>query len=298
MGFTVDQQKTLDELTNILKTRLGQTNIHKVSVVQSVSSTNTQLMEEAYLDRPKPGSLLWALQQTSGRGRRGRVWQSDPENALTFSISFEAIVREHSKISSLSPAVGLRLAKALSPMSQGIQVKWPNDLWRNGRKIAGILLEATHRGKTQRVVIGIGINLFWPSAQEQSSVGLPHDSSSTPGQVPGGMFDHVPTSEMKINILTACAKALDLLHQEAQDTTQTNSNWFSDWSTYDALANQNVSLFQDSLLIASGVNAGVDVDGAFLLKSTSSLAAPSAEGHTREVLQRFEIGEVSLRGAK
>jgi BirA family transcriptional regulator, biotin operon repressor / biotin---[acetyl-CoA-carboxylase] ligase len=297
MISTVDQQETLDELTRILKTRLVQTNVHDVAVVQSVSSTNTELMEQAYLDQPKPGSLLWALQQTAGRGRRGRVWQSDPENALTFSLGFEAEVREHSKISSLSPAVGLRLAKALSQMSPGIQVKWPNDLWRNGRKIAGILLEATHRGSTQRVVIGIGINLFWPSAQEQSSVGLPHASSSTPGQTPGGMFDHSPTSDMKIDILTACAKALDLLYQEMQDTTRANSNWFSDWTTYDALANQNVNLFQDSLLIASGFNAGVDVDGAFLLKSDFSQAAPSDEGHAHGAIQRFEIGEVSLRRA-
>jgi BirA family transcriptional regulator, biotin operon repressor / biotin---[acetyl-CoA-carboxylase] ligase len=307
----------LQNLVTQLKSLLAESSITDIEVLDSIDSTNSALMQRRFFDRPRPDALLWALRQTSGRGRRGRVWQSHSEHALTFSLSFESEIRQDSKLASLSPAAGLHLAIALSQMIPGVQVKWPNDLWRARRKIAGILLEATQRGKVQRVVIGIGINLYWPSTQMLHALSLSEDSAQTSPavtssslaphsvtpQTPGGLFEHAVSIEKKLAVLACCAKAMAALHQDAQSKSVQSSGWFNKWSSHDALEGQRVDLFQDQTLIASGINAGVDHDGAFLLRalSMSSEHAKPCEPTDKQPIgndvQRFEIGEVSLRGA-
>ncbi len=286
------------DLAKQLRMRLGLTRISEIEILEDTASTNAELMQRPFSNQPKPSVLLWALTQTSGRGRRGRVWHSHPEHALTFSMSFESEVRAHSRLASLSPATGLKLATELSRISPGIQVKWPNDLWRDGKKIAGVLLEATQRGRIQRVVIGIGINLFWPNQEALEATVLAVDSATFKPQQPGGMFEQAATLEMKLDVLSACAKAVAELHRQAQDATHLGAAWFSDWNAFDALANQQVYLYQDQQMIASGVNAGVDIDGAFLLNPTTSVAESSEQKHASNALQRFEIGEISLRSAE
>jgi BirA family transcriptional regulator, biotin operon repressor / biotin---[acetyl-CoA-carboxylase] ligase len=285
---------TLEELATQLRARLPITTIGEIEVLENTGSTNAALMQRAFSHHPNPSAMLWALRQTTGRGRRGRVWKSHPEHALTFSMSFETEVREHSKLASLSPAAGLALARELSRISPGIQVKWPNDLWRSGRKIAGVLFEATQRGRIQRIVIGIGINLFWPEHETLQAPALDVDSSALTPQEPGGMFEQPASLDQKLVILSVCAKTMAELYRQAQDATHQSAAWFSDWYGFDALADQQVYLYQDQQLIANGVNAGVDIDGAFLLNPTTR---DSKQSLGSEAPKRFEIGEISLRAA-
>jgi BirA family transcriptional regulator, biotin operon repressor / biotin---[acetyl-CoA-carboxylase] ligase len=288
---------TLNELSTQLRARLPISTIGEIEVLENTDSTNAALMQRPFSHHPNPSAMLWALRQTSGRGRRGRVWQSHPEHALTFSICFESEVRDRSKLASLSPAAGLALARELSRIAPGIQVKWPNDLWRGGKKIAGVLLEATQRGRIQRVVIGIGINLFWPHHEALQAPALGVDSSALRPQEPGGMFEQPASLEGKLNILGVCAKTMAELYRQAQDATHPSAAWFSDWHRFDALADQQVYLYQDQQLIANGVNAGVDIDGAFLLNPRTAISGHSEQSLGSPALQRFEIGEVSLRAA-
>jgi BirA family transcriptional regulator, biotin operon repressor / biotin---[acetyl-CoA-carboxylase] ligase len=297
MDVSMQHNTNPEALLAQLKASLDPAGISDIKVVETIASTNTELMQRDFLDHPREGAMLWALTQASGRGRRGRVWQSHPEHALTFSISYEAEIREDSKLASLSPAVGLHLAIAFSTLSAGIQVKWPNDLWREGRKIAGVLLEATQRGKIQRVVIGVGINLFWPNDQQlalNSGSALP--KAAMP-QTPGGMFDQPASLEQKIQILTASVRVIGKLHADLQNPKATRQQWFQHWSAFDALADQEVSIYQDQEVIASGINAGVDVDGVFLLKPSVNPTAAEGLNVEPKVLRRFEIGEVSMRAA-
>ncbi len=298
MDSSQNQKLTPEDLVRQLRARLGLACIVDIDVLEKTASTNAVLMQRPFLDQPKPSAMLWALTQTSGRGRRGRVWHSHPEHALTFSMSFESEVRDHSRLASLSPATGLKLAKELSRIAPGIRVKWPNDLWREGKKIAGVLLEATQRGRIQRVVIGIGINLFWPN-QEALHVTEPGaDSAMLRPQEPGGMFEQAASLELKLDVLSACAKVMGELHRQAQDATHLGAAWFSDWHAFDALADQQVFLYQDQQLIARGMNAGVDSDGAFMLQPTTNVSEHSRQSPKSKALQRFEIGEISLRGAE
>jgi BirA family biotin operon repressor/biotin-[acetyl-CoA-carboxylase] ligase len=104
--------------------------------------------------------LLVAEQQTAGRGRLGRQWHSGAvAQALTFSLGLPLAPKDWS---GLSLAVGLSVARSVHP---DIRLKWPNDLWWQGRKLAGILIETAvfNAVRSSRyVVVGVGINLSSP----------------------------------------------------------------------------------------------------------------------------------------
>jgi BirA family biotin operon repressor/biotin-[acetyl-CoA-carboxylase] ligase len=98
-------------------------------------------------------TLLVAERQTAGRGRMGRVWQSQPSDSLTFSLSLGLKPQDWS---GLSLAVGLSLAESLHP---DVGLKWPNDLWFEDRKLGGILVEAASMRGHSQVVVGVGLNI-------------------------------------------------------------------------------------------------------------------------------------------
>ena len=147
-----------------------------VEVVAQMGSTNTELLARARqspADACKP-ALLVAEQQTAGRGRQGKAWQSAVGASLTFSLALPLALADWS---GLSLAVGLALAEALDPAPTPAQnptgavrlgLKWPNDLIlldqhgqapHIGRKLGGILIETVQAGSQRIAVIGIGLNI-------------------------------------------------------------------------------------------------------------------------------------------
>ena len=123
-----------------------------VEVLPEIDSSNSELMRRARAGHHE-ATLLVAERQTAGRGRMGRVWQSQPGDSLTFSISLSIAPKNWS---GLSLAVGLSLAEHLHP---GVRLKWPNDLWWQDRKLGGILVEAASMGGRSQVVVGVGLNI-------------------------------------------------------------------------------------------------------------------------------------------
>lgn len=140
-----------------------------VEVLPQVDSTNSELMRRSRLGQTEP-VLLVAQQQTAGRGRLGRPWQSQAGESLTFSLG---MLLNPADWAGLSLAVGVCLAEALHPQ---VRLKWPNDLWLDDRKLGGILIETatpvspaccvipaqagTQGARPQRfAVVGVGINL-------------------------------------------------------------------------------------------------------------------------------------------
>ena len=123
-----------------------------VEVLPEIDSSNSELMRRARAGQHE-ATLLVAERQTAGRGRMGRVWQSQPGDSLTFSIGLPMAPRDWS---GLSLAVGLSLAESLHP---SVQLKWPNDLWFEDRKLGGILVEAASMGWRSQVVVGVGLNI-------------------------------------------------------------------------------------------------------------------------------------------
>jgi BirA family biotin operon repressor/biotin-[acetyl-CoA-carboxylase] ligase len=123
-----------------------------VEVLPEIDSSNSELMRRARAGQYEP-TLLVAERQTAGRGRMGRVWQSQPSDSLTFSLSLGLKPQDWS---GLSLAVGLSLAESLHP---DVGLKWPNDLWFEDRKLGGILVEAASMRGHSQVVVGVGLNI-------------------------------------------------------------------------------------------------------------------------------------------
>jgi BirA family transcriptional regulator, biotin operon repressor / biotin---[acetyl-CoA-carboxylase] ligase len=121
-------------------------------------STNTRARELAAAGAPH-GTLVSADEQTAGRGRHGRSWIAPPGAALLVSV----VLREHDDL------VSLRAGLAVSDVARG-QVKWPNDVWLGGRKVAGVLVEG--RPAEGWVVLGIGVNVrAAPEGMEAAALG-------------------------------------------------------------------------------------------------------------------------------
>ncbi len=140
-----------------------------IRVVAETGSTNTDLLAE--IEALTNPVLLVALSQTAGRGRAGRAWRTTATSALTFSLAWH-FKHPIQALSGLPLAVGVMLAEALQVFGVAVTLKWPNDILRDGAKLAGILIETTPAKRRSKatdigtedeagtwVVIGIGLNL-------------------------------------------------------------------------------------------------------------------------------------------
>jgi BirA family transcriptional regulator, biotin operon repressor / biotin---[acetyl-CoA-carboxylase] ligase len=139
-----------------------------VERVEEIDSTNGELMRRVRAGRTEP-VLLVAHRQTAGRGRLGRVWTSRPGASLTLSLGLPLAPADWS---GLSLAVGVSIAECLHPR---IQLKWPNDLWVDDRKLGGILIETAAgsdvaAGAPRYVVVGIGLNILPQENAHEMSV--------------------------------------------------------------------------------------------------------------------------------
>lgn len=135
-----------------------------VEIMTEVSSTNTLIKEKAASGAPE-GSLIIAQKQTAGRGRLGRSFFSPEGSGLYMSLllrpEFDA---EQSTM--LTTAAAAAAALAIEDISgQAAGIKWVNDIWLNGKKVCGILCEASFSpsGKVDHVVVGVGMNISAPA---------------------------------------------------------------------------------------------------------------------------------------
>lgn len=118
-------------------------------------STNTRARELVEAGAPG-GTVVTAREQTAGRGRQGRVWTAPEGKALLYSAVLRPLDERHLLLPLSVPLAVCAAAEALQPEAK-CQVKWPNDVWLEGRKLAGILIEA--KPQEGWAVIGVGLNL-------------------------------------------------------------------------------------------------------------------------------------------
>jgi BirA family biotin operon repressor/biotin-[acetyl-CoA-carboxylase] ligase len=127
-------------------------------VIGSTNDEAKRLARAGAADR----TVVWALEQTGGRGRRGRPWHSPPGNCYVSLILRPRAAAERAPQLGFIAALAVGEAlDALIPGLSGLRYKWPNDILLEGRKLCGILLEA-ETGEEERlffIVVGIGINL-------------------------------------------------------------------------------------------------------------------------------------------
>jgi BirA family transcriptional regulator, biotin operon repressor / biotin---[acetyl-CoA-carboxylase] ligase len=128
--------------------------------LETVSSTNSYALELLRKEEVADGTLIRADFQTAGRGQRGNFWESDPGKNLTFSIVFYPEFVPPEEQFYLSKAISLGIADFLKTTLDGVTIKWPNDIYVQDRKIAGMLIETAITGnRITHCVVGIGLNV-------------------------------------------------------------------------------------------------------------------------------------------
>tara|TARA_B100000686_G_scaffold162079_1_gene169653 strand:+ start:118 stop:900 length:783 start_codon:yes stop_codon:yes gene_type:complete len=126
--------------------------------LSKTDSTNTEISRRLHNHPPEEGLVVIADCQTSGRGRLGRVWHSEPKNGIYLSTLFRPALSPE-KLPLITLMAGLATVFAVNQIIPcPVRLKWPNDLLLNGKKIAGVLCE-NHSTQTPAVIIGIGINV-------------------------------------------------------------------------------------------------------------------------------------------
>ncbi len=224
-------------------------------------STNTEALR--HLRDGGAALLLWAGRQTAGRGRLGRAWQSD-DAALTFSLALP--LPSAVDLSGLSLAVGCSIADTLDAAGDRIRLKWPNDLFLDGAKLGGILIETLALPAQRRgVVIGVGLNLApLPSGADLSAYASGHAALQT--------LDPQATAAATLDRLAPALRGL-----LADFETQGFAPWQPAFARRDLAQGQAVQV-GDSVGIARGVTAR----GELLLDTAAGM-------------QTISAGELSLR---
>lgn len=241
-----------------------------VEIVPQIDSTNTELMRRARAGHREP-VLLVAEQQTAGRGRLGRQWFSGPEtvpsgdtaasagatiSTLTFSIGLPLSPLDWS---GLSLAVGVSVVQSLHP---DLRLKWPNDVWLHGRKMAGVLIETASLGDVRYAVVGVGINLT-----PRAATGLATPPAWLDEVLPG-----IDAPQALLRVAAPLVQALKLFEAHGFAPFKPRFN------ERDALSGLAVCLSDGT----EGMALGVDGIGALLV-------------HTAHGLKKVTSAEVSVR---
>ncbi|MCE5263998.1 MAG: biotin--[acetyl-CoA-carboxylase] ligase [Deltaproteobacteria bacterium] len=124
---------------------------------ESVDSTNRVALRLAR-EGAAEGTVVLADRQTAGRGRLNRGWQSPPGSNLYFSVILRPTIAP-SDAAQITLMAGVAVAEAVSSVSPGVGIKWPNDVRIRGLKVCGILSEMRMEGGKSAVIVGIGLNV-------------------------------------------------------------------------------------------------------------------------------------------
>lgn len=129
--------------------------------LEEIPSTNTYA-QELLKEKPPEGTLVLAYKQSAGRGQKGNIWLTEPGLNLTFSVILYPKFLAAKQVFLLSKITSIALCETLQeflPM-QEVDIKWPNDMLLNHKKVAGILIENQLEGsRIGSTVIGVGINV-------------------------------------------------------------------------------------------------------------------------------------------
>ncbi|MGB0895234.1 MAG: bifunctional biotin--[acetyl-CoA-carboxylase] ligase/biotin operon repressor BirA [Parashewanella sp.] len=232
-----------------------------------IDSTNSFMLKHA--DDLRSGDICIAEYQSSGRGRRGRNWVSPYASHLYCSLLWR-FQKGMAQAMGLSLVVGCSLAKVLQDQGvKNVSVKWPNDVYLDGKKLAGILVEMTGQADGEcQLVIGIGVNLSMPLAQAE-------------------LIDQ-PWSDLSQQLPNKTQFAVKLHQQLVDDLKQFEQQgllpFINYWQQVDLYYGKPIQLLMADNSV-TGICQGIDDQGALLLE---------VDGEVKS----FVGGEISVRSGR
>lgn len=254
--------------------------VKNVFCYDNVASTNDIAKEAARNDikdccefeGKECGSLFVAQTQSAGRGRRGRSWVSDAGGGVFMSLLLKPEIKPES-VSMLTLVAAVALMRAINGVSGATcKIKWPNDIVLNNRKLSGILTEAAfNEGKTEYVVIGIGINV---NIEE-----FPEDLSKTATSIKRELGVCCDKAEIIASFVHEFSRAYVIFLQ-----TQDMTGLLAEYNEGLVNVDRYVRVLGGVTEAKEGIAVGIDKSGALLVKNN--------DGN----LEHIVAGEVSVRG--
>lgn len=241
-------------------------NSSHIEVLNVIDSTNQFIKDK--LQALENGHVCLAEAQTAGRGRRGRKWVSPYGASLYLSMHWH-FAGGYSALNGLSLAVGVAIANTLNYFGiNNTKLKWPNDIYVQGKKLAGVLIEVEGQiGSGCDCIVGIGLNVSLP--QNVAEIDQP-------------WIDVVTASDKKIARNELAAQLIDELYQTLSIFEEKGLAPFVEtWRKLDVFADQPIKLIMGQNVL-EGVCRGIDDSGALQLE-------------TAQGVRCFHGGEISVR---
>ncbi|MDM7273710.1 biotin--[acetyl-CoA-carboxylase] ligase [Sulfurihydrogenibium azorense] len=234
---------------------------------EEVNSTNLYAKSKDFPD----GTVIFAEYQTQGKGRKGRSWISSKYKGLYFSIVLKPDIEvvNLSKFSLLFPYSVFKTLKSFT--TTDLKIKWPNDLYLNSKKLAGFLIESSIENNIiTKLIVGIGINV------NQDVQDFPDDINQVATSLKLEEGKEFSRKEIFLKILSNIEKDyLNFLKDKYLDIKDIEKNLLWLW--------ENVSIYEDGKVVASGILKGLSSDGSLILSHNG----------TEEIIY---VGDLSLRG--
>ncbi len=242
--------------------------IGELEVFLKIDSTNSHLMRRSAKSLNQI-DICFGEYQSLGRGRRGRHWVSPLASNLYFSIGRHFNFGLNG-LDGLSLVIGIAIVRALKKLEVNrLQLKWPNDIQHQGKKLSGVLVEM--KGEADGpcyCVIGIGMNVNMPN--------LVHGTIDQPWtDLRNGAAIETERNQLAASILNEIVPALDLFERQGL------APFIDEWHDHDACLGRKVQLIQPHQTV-SGIGRGIHSDGSLLLEIDGAVS-------------QHRFGEVSIR---
>lgn len=253
---------------------LGRGWVRQIEWFNEIDSTHSaarrSLQENPACELP---CLLVAQQQTAGRGRSGRRWWS-PDGCLmlTLVLPSQALPEDSNLWSQLALVTGLAVARTVTTSlpNKTVQLKWPNDVYAHGKKLAGILIESANVRRTQLdtataacwlVGIGLNVNVDWSDAPREVA------SKAT-------CLSSLASRPLEVHVVLV--ELLDELERVLQSWRLGDASWLSQWRDRCLLTGKVIHVRQPPEQELIGVCEGLDASGRLIVRNEQGVQLLSA----------------------
>ncbi len=255
-----------DEIKKDLKTIfIGR----EIICFETIDSTNKAAKDLAD-KKAKEGTLVIAEEQTKGRGRLNRNWQSMPYCNILMSLIFRPVLPA-SKIFYLTMISSTALVNAIKKLTGlKVRIKWPNDIYYNNKKLAGILTELkADRNSVKYAIVGIGLNVNSDPSENAEIREIATSLYKESGKI-------ISRNELLRMILIEIEREYDLLKKGKFEKIRTG------WERHSLVMGKPVIIYSDNF-IEEGIALSIADDGALIIRKEN--------GEKKQII----CGDVSLR---